>query len=113
MKAILKKAIYAPDMAFTLVSISWLDDAGSSVTFSKGMCIINNPLGHANIAVGKMSISEAHCRLGHISHTVIKHAITSGRITGINLDMDLKPDFCKLCTKAKSAHQPFPKESDT
>ena len=45
MKAILKEAIYAPDMAFTLVSISWLDNAGSSITFSKGMCIIKNPNG--------------------------------------------------------------------
>ena len=137
-KAILKESIYAPDMAFTLVSISQLDNAGSSITFSKGMCIIknpngqtmatiprangfyclvdpykSNPSGHANIVAGKMSISEAHCRLGHISHTAIKHAITSGRITGIDLDMDSKPDFCKPCTKAKSACQPFPKESDT
>ena len=125
-------------MAFTLVSISQLDDAGSSITFSKGMCTIknpngqtiatipwadgpyclvnpykSNPSGHANIAAGKISISEVHHRLGHISHTTIKHAITSGWITGINLDMDSKPDFCKPCAKAKSAHQPFPKESDT
>ena len=45
MKVILKEAIYAPDVAFTLVSISWLDDAGSSITFSKGMCIIKIPNG--------------------------------------------------------------------
>ena len=44
-KAILKEAIYAPDMAFTLVSISQLDNPGSSVTFSKGMCRIKNPNG--------------------------------------------------------------------
>ena len=44
-KAILKEAIYTPDMAFTLVSISWLDNAGSSVTFHKGMCTIKNPNG--------------------------------------------------------------------
>ena len=90
-------------MAFTLISISGLDDAGSSITFSKGMCKIKNPngwtmatipqaaglyrlvnlyklnhSGHANIAAGKMSISEAHHKLGHISHTTIKHGITSG-----------------------------------
>jgi hypothetical protein len=66
-----------------------------------------------NIAVGKMSISEAHCKLGHISHSAIRHAISSRQITGIDLDMDLKPEFCKPCVKAKSARQPFPKESDT
>ena len=44
-KAILKEAVYAPDMALTLISISWLDDAGSSVIFRKGMCIMKNPQG--------------------------------------------------------------------
>ena len=125
-------------MAITLISVSWLDDAGSSVIFCKGMCIIKNPHGwtmatipwadglyhlidpykmnnsaHANVATGKMSISEAHRKLGHISHTTIKHAITSGWITGIDLDVDWKPEFCKPCAKAKSACQLFPKKSDT
>ena len=125
-------------MAFTLISISWLNNAGSSITFHKGMCIIKNPngqtmatipqadglyrlvdpyrmnrSGHANIEAGKMSISEAHRKLGHISHTAIKHAITSGWITGIDLDIDLEPEFCEPCTKAKSAHQLFTKGSDT
>ena len=44
-KAILKEAVYAPDMAFTLISVSWLDNAGSSIIFHKGMCIIKNPQG--------------------------------------------------------------------
>ena len=68
---------------------------------------------HANVAATKMSISEVHWRLGHISHTVIRHAISSGWITGIDLDMDLKPEFCEPCVKAKSIQQPFLKKSDT
>ena len=60
-----------------------------------------------------MTISEVHWRLGHISHAAIKHAISSGQITGINLDMDLKPEFCEPCAKAKSIQQPFPKKLDT
>jgi hypothetical protein len=36
-KTILKGAVHAPDMAFTLISISWLDKAGFSVLFNKGM----------------------------------------------------------------------------
>ena len=70
-------------------------------------------MAHANVATGKMSISEAHHKLGHISHTAIKDAITSGWIAGIDLDINSKPEFCKPCAKAKSAHQPFPKKSDT
>ena len=70
-------------------------------------------MAHVNVAAGKMSISEAHRKLGHISHTAIKHAITSGRIARIHLDVDSKPEFCEPCAKAKSARQPFPKKSDT
>ena len=60
-----------------------------------------------------MSISELHRRLGHIAHSAIRHAIANGLITGLELDMNSKPDFCKACAKAKSAHQPFLKESNT
>ena len=136
--ALLKNAVFAPDMAFTLISVSRLDEADCSVNFRKGMCTIRNPKGqtmatipranglyrlvnpnkgnpseHANVAAGKMSISEAHRKLGHISHTAIKHAISSGRIIGIELDMDSKPEFCEACVKAKSSKEPFPKKSDT
>jgi hypothetical protein len=102
--------------------IGCLDEANCSVGFRKGMCTIKNSEGctmatipcvnglyhllgpstksyldQANVAAGKMSISEAHCKLGHISHTTIKHAISTGQITGIELDMDLKPNFCEPC----------------
>ena len=67
----------------------------------------------ANVASGKMSISEAHRKLGHVSCHAIKHAILNGLIAGIELDPNSKPEFCKACAKAKAAHQPFPKESKT
>ena len=60
-----------------------------------------------------MSISEAHRKLGHIAHSAVKHAITNGLITGIQLDTETKPKFCEACTKAKSVQQPFQKESKT
>jgi hypothetical protein len=98
--ALLKDTVYAPGMAFTLISVGRLDKADCSVTFQKGMCTFQNPEGqimgtitmanslyrlanagkgtsldHANIAAGKMSISEAHCKLGHISHSAIQNAM--------------------------------------
>jgi len=39
-KLLLKDTIYAPDMAFTLISISQLDHANCSVTFKDGMCTV-------------------------------------------------------------------------
>ena len=137
-KTLFKNAIHAPDMAFTLISISRLDKAGFTVTFSKGMCIIRNSSGKtiatipnsdglykivaakrssqeqsANVVSEKMTISEAHNKLGHISHEAIKHAVSKGLITGIELEPGPKPEFCEACAKAKSARQPFPKESET
>jgi GAG-pre-integrase domain len=125
-KLLFKNAIHIPTMAFTLISISRLDKAGFTIMFNKGMCTIKNPkvqtvttIPHidglyklmakhpnkvetVNTASGKMSINEAHRRLGHIAHSAVKHAIFKGFITGIELDNDLKLDFCEACTKAKS-----------
>ena len=137
-KMVFKNAIHTPDMAFTLISISRLDKAGYSVTFNKGMCTIKDKnsctiatiphsdglyhiaaskesakMDHANIASKKMTISEAHRKLGHIAHAAVKHAVSQGYITGIELDNSSKPEFCKPCAQAKSARQPFPKESHT
>ena len=133
-----KDATHAPEMAFTLISISRLDKAGYSVTFSKAMCTIKNKSGRvvatiphsdglyrviaskesenkdrANVASGKMLISEAHRKLGHIAHSAVKHTISNGYIIGIDLDLESKPEFCEACAKAESAHQPFSKESLT
>jgi hypothetical protein len=125
-------------MAFTFISIGRLDQANCSVTFQRGMCTIQNsdgcimgtipranglyrlvnagkgsPTDHANVAAGKMSISEAHCKLSQFLHSAIRDAISTGQITGIELDMDSKPEFCEPCVKAKSARVPFPQKSDT
>jgi hypothetical protein len=67
----------------------------------------------ANVASKNMTISEAHNKLGHISHEAIKHAVSKGLITGIELEPGSKPEFCEACAKAKSARQLFPKESET
>jgi hypothetical protein len=105
-------------MAFTLILVGCLDKRNCSVTFQKGMCTIQNPDGHtmgtipraiglyrllnvskgsladqANVAACKMSISEAHYKLGHILHSAIWNAISTGQITGIELDMDSKLEF--------------------
>ena len=68
---------------------------------------------YAAAASGKMSISKAHRKLGHLAYGAIGHAVSKGYITGIELDKNLKPEFCEACVKAKSARQLFPKESKT
>ena len=107
-KMMFKDAIHTPDMAFTLIAISKLNKARYKVVFHKSTCTIINLKGktittiphseglyrissakspenggQAATASGKMSISEAHRKLGHISYGVITHAISKGFITGI------------------------------
>ena len=137
-QAVFKNAVHAPEMAFTLLSISKLDKADHKVIFHKKMCTIMNPKGHtivkiphsqglycvlsspqsptqltANSASEKLSISEAHHRLGHISSAAIRHTVLKGFITRINLDKNSKMEFCDACAKAKSTQLPCPQESET
>ena len=69
--------------------------------------------GMAAVASGKMSISKTHRKLGHLAYGAVTHTISKGYIAGIDLDTNLKPEFCDACAKAKVARQPFPKESKT
>jgi hypothetical protein len=68
---------------------------------------------YAAAASGKMTISKAHRKLGHVSCWAISHAISKGYITRIELEANSKLEFCEVCAEAKAARQPFPKESDT
>ena len=105
-KTILKEAIHAPDMAFTLISVGQLDNAKCSMTFSSDMCTIHNLSSHTmatipctnglycitavedpptinyvSIAMVKLTISEAHQKLSHIAPSAIKYMIAKGLIT--------------------------------
>ena len=124
MKVIFKNAVHSPMMAFTLISISKLNLSGHKVIFHNQMCTIQDTKGqiiakiphsqglyrvlienekqsslHANAATEKMSISEAHRKLGHISSAAIRHTVSKEYITGICLDEDSKPEFCDTCAK--------------
>jgi hypothetical protein len=133
----LKECIHAPNLAFTLISVSRIARATNRVNFKAGHAVITHPKGHimakipesqglyhlaaakrvqreyANIALSKMSLMEAHHKLGHIACTAIKHMVTTGMITGIEIDPNSNEEFCEACAKAKAARKPFPKESKT
>ena len=129
----LKNVRYAPEMAFTLISISRLDRAGYKATFGDGVCKIvapdektigriplsgslykieSKPTHSANVAVVKMSLYEAHRALGHISYGAVKQAIKSGRIAGIEVDESSEVVFCEACAKAKPHRKPFPQQAN-
>ena len=137
-KSMLLGTIHAPDFAFTLISIGCLDAAGHTAVFGNSACTITSKDGTtmailpkaqglyraidrptdnwveaANLAMDRMSITDAHRRFGHINHEAIKLMIKSKMVEGIELDSESQPEFCDACAKAKSNVHPFPKESGT
>ena len=89
-----------------------------TILCANGLCHVTAPedpptVNYASIVMVKLTISKAHWKLSHIAPSAIKYVIVNGHITSIQLDPESKPEFCEVCAKAKSAQQPFPKESET
>jgi hypothetical protein len=125
-------------MAFTLMSMPCVDQARYSSFIKGGTCIIHslklNIIGgipevrglycvsgfpvspHAHIAsaaVKQISISKLHQWMGHVNHDDLQCMVEKGMVSGVNLDISSKPEFCEACIKAKAMRKPFPKESKT
>src|ERR1700722_7392998 len=133
-KITLKDAIHAPQIAATLVSVARLDKAKYSANFANGTSTVKSPSGktigvfpfreglyqasvkpvpddtmRANLATTKVSLAQAHRILGHVSYGSVKHAISSGKVTGIQINDDTAESFCEACAQAKPHRKPFPK----
>ncbi|OJA09474.1 hypothetical protein AZE42_07140, partial [Rhizopogon vesiculosus] len=131
MTVVLKDMLYAPKMAFTLISANCIAGAGLAVHFKDRMCRILSPgpqhkviveipqveglyavatqsMHHANVARTKLTVNELHHVLGHISQMAIKHAISL--VDGLALNTVSNPEFCDTCVKAKATCQTFPQE---
>jgi hypothetical protein len=134
----LKNVYYSPHMAFTLMFVSCVNKAGFSLYIKGGGCVIRSanlniigriplvwglyqvggvfnpsPTPVANLASKLMSISELHCKMGHINHDDLCRMVKEGMVKGVKLNYNSKPKFCGACIKAKADRKPFPKESKT
>jgi hypothetical protein len=130
----LKDALYAPTMAFTLISTNQIASAGLAVLFEGKMCKIlskgpkreviaeipqvqglytieNQRTLHAHAARMKLTVGQAHRALGHISQTTILHLAKEGLVEGVEVDLSSTPEFCEACMKAKASRKPFPDET--
>jgi len=122
---LLKDVLYAPSMGVTLVSISRIAAAGSTVVFSGDSCRLFNasrklvgkvemsqglyrvytareePAGYAGRVKELLTIDELHRRLGHIAHDAVRRLVDNGLVKGIELDLESKPTFCSSCEWGK------------
>src|SRR5271168_753274 len=118
-RVLLKDVLYAPAMGVTLVSISCIALAGSTVIFNSNTCRIYDkgrdvigiiqlksglyrvfstcPLEgeYAGKARVEVSIDEFHRRLGHVSHERARMLVSKGLVEGVELDLASKPSVCE------------------
>ena len=125
-RILLKEVLYAPRMGITLVSISRIAGAGSTVVFTGNVCRIyskdRNIIGEIKVKGGLyrvltkgtkayaytihvneeiLSLDELHRRLGHVSHERVKHLVKKGLVEGVALEKDEEVVACESCEWAK------------
>lgn len=124
--------MYSTEVAYTMVSIGRLDQAGYSTTFTKGKCIIrdadNVQIGvipkskaglyrvvhefgesdGANAADEAVTVTELHARMGHIARTTAKKLV--GAVTGLELVKGDEKEFCDTCEFGKATRKVVNKE---
>ena len=109
----LKDTFYSPQMAFTLISVTWITNAGYSCTMKGKTCTIMSPSNKvvgripkicglycatdttatktepksANATSQPLTISQLHCLMGYINHNDLHTMVKNGIVEGIDLDM--------------------------
>jgi len=128
----LKNILYTPKMALTLISTNRIVAAGYAVHFENKHCKILVPAPRRKLIasipqinglyivpaqaeesanVAKLTVYELHRVLGHVAQGAVLHVVKTGLIEGVELNSASTPEFCKACTKAKVACQPFLQET--
>ncbi|GBE84202.1 hypothetical protein SCP_0601800 [Sparassis crispa] len=132
----LTRVLYTPAIAFNLISIGRIDDAGCTVTFGGQHCEIRDRDGHllgmipkmkglytvvrqhekpsayAARHVKKLTVMQLHRLMGHIAPRVARELVTKGLVRGVKLVESDEPKLCKVCIRAKSMRRPVLKERE-
>jgi len=135
-KQLLRDVLYAPSMNVTLVSISRIAQAGSTVIFSGTTCRIYNEkrqqlgkvevqnglyrvftarpdvAGYAGRVTEVLTIDDLHRRLGHVSHQAARRMVEKGIVKGVELDEGSQPSFCESCQWGKGHRKAIRKERE-
>ena len=129
-RILLKDVLYAPRMGITLVSISRIAKAGSTVVFTGSVCRIysrdRDVIGEIRVKGGLyrvltsgskataytthvdeevLSLDELHRHLGHVSHDRAKMLVNKGLVEGVRLEGNLERVVCESCEWAKGSRK--------
>jgi hypothetical protein len=132
-RILLKDVLYAPKMGVTLVSISRIAGAGSTVVFTGNVCRIytknrdiigeikvrgglyrvymsgSKASAHVAAANEVLSINDLHRRMGHVSHERAKLLVKKGLVEGVTLEDNSEVIVCESCEWAKGQRKEISK----
>ena len=135
-KVYLLDALYAPSMGVTLVSVSRIAKAGSTVVFQGDYCriynvakerigqirekgglyrvfTINSEVAANSVEADEtLSIDELHRRLGHVSPERVRLLVERGLVEGVSIEADSGPTTCESCEWAKDTRKRVAKVRD-
>jgi transposase InsO family protein len=126
-EVLLRGVLYAPSVAYTLVSLGTLDAEGYNMLVGGGNLEISDPYGQrvgriernarglyrvtheeeAN-AVELLSVMELHRRMGHIAPSTARKLVDSGAVTGVKIDPESRESHCDACLYARATRKPIP-----
>jgi len=125
----LLRALYVPQVSYTLVSLGALDEEGFMTLIGNGRLRITSPRGDSVAEIPRnarhlykvihipesahaaelVSAMELHRRLGHISVASARKLVQSGAVKGIKLDPDAPEMDCEACIYARATRVPMSK----
>src|SRR5271168_2704740 len=127
----LQGVLYSAEVGYTLVSIGRLDEAGFTVSFGGGKCVlvgedgvevgvvpktstrvyrVDHEQAVANAAEERLTLDKLHRRMGHISLDAARKLLKDNMITGVRLEYSpTKNFFCASCVYAKATRKAAPK----
>lgn len=132
-RILLTNVLFAPSMGITLVSISRIAAAGSTVVFTGNICKIYNKerivVGVIKVKGGlyrvytssseagahvvstkeALSIDELHRYLGHVSHERARLLVKKGLVEGVELRAETEATICESCEWAKGMRKAITK----
>ena len=127
----LHDVLFSAKVGYTLVSVGRLDEAGFTVIFGGGKCIlkgeddveigvvartltrvykVENEEGVANASEEWLTLDKLHHHMGHISLDAARKLLKDKIITGVWLEYSpTKKFFCASCVYTKATQKPAPK----
>ncbi|PIL23016.1 hypothetical protein GSI_14323 [Ganoderma sinense ZZ0214-1] len=109
----LKNVLYTPEVAYNLISVGRIDDAGFTTTFSGGQCVIIDSEGSTVGRIPKtgglylVRRERDDGREAAATATASK-LVARGFITGVKLVPSTEPHTCEACIRTKSTCKPAP-----